>query len=314
MSRGYDMKKILIITIIIIFIPFLIVNFFKLDKKEEIKLKYMSNIIIRVKRVDTGNIDKIFFEEYIVGVLAGEMPIYFEKEALKAQAVAARSYALKRIEYNKDNDYDVVDSIMNQVYLDNDYLKSAWGENYIDNINKLREAVNETSMEYLEYDGEVIDALFFSTSNGYTETASLVFDVDLPYLKSVKSAWDEDTSSAFRSTSSMNINDFYEKIGLPYSNDFSFKVLKRSSTNRIISLSINGKEFSGRSLYDKLGLRSLDFSLKKDGDKIIISTTGYGHGVGMSQYGALGMALEGYNYKDILKYYYSGTDIEKMEI
>lgn len=137
MSRGYDMKKILIITIIIIFIPFLIVNFFKLDKKEEIKLKYMSNTIIRVKRVDTGNIDKIFFEEYIVGVLAGEMPIYFEKEALKAQAVAARSYALKRIEYNKDNDYDVVDSIMNQVYLDNDYLKSAWGENYIDNINKL---------------------------------------------------------------------------------------------------------------------------------------------------------------------------------
>ena len=313
MSRGYDMKKILIITIIIIFIPFLIVNFFKLDKKEEIKLKYMSNTIIRVKRVDTGNIDKIFFEEDIVGVLAGEMPIYFEKEALKAQAVAARSYALKRIEYNKDNDYDVVDSIMNQVYLDNDYLKSAWGENYIDNINKLREAVNETSMEYLEYDGEVIDALFFSTSNGYTETASLVFDVDLPYLKSVKSAWDEDTSSAFRSTSSMNINDFYEKIGLPYSDNFSFKVLKRSSTNRIISLSINNREFTGKSLYNKLGLKSTDFSLKKEGNNIIISTVGYGHGVGMSQYGALGMAKEGYGYKDILKYYYSGTNIKKME-
>lgn len=307
------MKKILIITIIIIFIPFLIVNFFKLDKKEEIKLKYISNTIIRVKRVDTGNIDKIFFEEYIVGVLAGEMPIYFEKEALKAQAVAARSYALKRIEYNKDNDYDVVDSIMNQVYLDNDYLKSAWGENYIDNINKLREAVNETSMEYLEYNGEVIDALFFSTSNGYTETASLVFDVDLPYLKSVKSAWDEDTSSAFRSTSSMNINDFYEKIGLPYSDNFSFKVLKRSSTNRIISLSINNREFTGKSLYNKLGLKSTDFSLKKEGNNIIISTVGYGHGVGMSQYGALGMAKEGYGYKDILKYYYSGTNIKKME-
>ena len=307
------MKKILIITIIIIFIPFLIVNFFKLDKKEEIKLKYMSNTIIRVKRVDTGNIDNIFFEEYIVGVLAGEMPIYFEKEALKAQAVAARSYALKRIEYNKDNDYDVVDSIMNQVYLDNDYLKSAWGENYIDNINKLREAVNETSMEYLEYNGEVIDALFFSTSNGYTETASLVFDVDLPYLKSVKSAWDEDTSSAFRSTSSMNINDFYEKIGLPYSDNFSFKVLKRSSTNRIISLSINNREFTGKSLYNKLGLKSTDFSLKKEGNNIIISTVGYGHGVGMSQYGALGMAKEGYGYQDILKYYYSGTNIKKME-
>jgi stage II sporulation protein D len=168
-------------------------------------------------------------------------------------------------------------------------------------------------MEYLEYDGEVIDALFFSTSNGYTETASLVFNVDLPYLKSVKSSWDEKTSSAFRNNTSMDINSFYKKLGLSYSDSFDFKVLKRSSTNRIVTLSINGKEFTGKSLYDKLGLRSLDFSLKKDGDKIIISTTGYGHGVGMSQYGALGMAQEGYGYKDILKYYYSGTEIKKME-
>ena len=307
------MKKIIFITVIIIFIPFLIVNFYKIDEKEEIKIKYMSNTIIRVKRMETGNIDNIFFEEYIVGVLAGEMPIYFEKEALKAQAVAARSYALKRMEYNKDNEYDVVDSIMNQVYLDNDYLKSVWGNNYTDNINKLREVVNETSMEYLEYDGEVIDALFFSTSNGYTETASLVFDIDLPYLKSVKSTWDEKTSSAFRNTTSIDIRSFYEKLGLTYSDTFDFKVLKRSSTNRIISLSINGNEYSGRSLYNKLGLRSTDFSLKKDGDKIIISTIGYGHGVGMSQYGALGMAEDGYNYEEILSYYYSGTKIKKME-
>ena len=262
------MKKIIFITVIIIFIPFLIVNFYKIDEKEEIKIKYMSNTIIRVKRVSTGNIDSIPFEEYIVGVLAGEMPIYFDKEAFKAQAVAARSYAFKRMEYNKDNDYDVVDSIMNQVYLDDNYLKDAWGEDYINNINKLREVVNETSMEYLEYDGEVIDALFFSTSNGYTETASLVFDVDLPYLKSVKSSWDERTSSAFRNNTSMDINSFYKKLGLSYSDSFDFKVLKRSSTNRIVTLSINGKEFTGKSLYDKLGLRSLDFSLKKDGDKM----------------------------------------------
>ena len=106
------MKKIIFITVIIIFIPFLIVNFYKIDEKEEIKIKYMSNTIIRVKRMSTGNIDSIPFEEYIVGVLAGEMPIYFDKEAFKAQAVAARSYAFKRMEYNKDNDYDVVDSVL----------------------------------------------------------------------------------------------------------------------------------------------------------------------------------------------------------
>ena len=255
----------------------------------------------------------LIFEEYIVGVLAGEMPISFEKEAFKAQAVAARSYALKRILYNKDNDYDVVDSIMNQVYLDDNYLKKAWGDNYIVNINKLRETVNETSLEYLDYDGEVIDAMFFSTSNGYTEDAATVFSVDLPYLKSVKSGWDERTSSAFRSTTTMNINDFYGKLGLEYSDNFDVKVLKRSSTNRIITISINGKEFSARTLYDKLSLKSTDFSLKRDGDKVIIDTVGYGHGVGMSQYGAKGMAEEGYNYKEILSYYYSGTSIKKIK-
>ena len=307
------MKKILFITIVIIFIPFMIVCFYKIDEKKEIKLNYVSNTIIRVKRISTENIEFLPLEEYIVGVLAGEMPIYFEKEAFKAQAVAARSYALKRIEYNKDNGYDVVDSIINQVYLDNDYLKSAWGSDYTENINKLREVVNETSLEYLAYDGEVIDALFFSTSNGYTETASMVFNVDLPYLQSVKSSWDEKTSSAFRSVTTIPIEDFYNKLDLEYSDSLDVKILKRSSTNRIISLSINGIEFTGKTLYDKLRLKSTDFSLKKDGNNIVVSTVGYGHGVGMSQYGAEGMAEEGYDYKDILKYYYTGTTIKKIE-
>ena len=306
------MKKILLITIIIIFIPFCIVNFYKIDKKEEISLKYVSNTIIRVKRMDTGNIDNIFFEEYIVGVLAGEMPIYFEKEALKAQAVAARSYALKRMEYNKDNEYDVVDSVLNQVYLDNQFLKEAWGNKYVDNINKLREVVNDTSLEYLDYNGEVIDALFFSTSNGYTENSSLVFNIDLPYLQSVTSMWDSSTSSSFKSTKKISSSDFYSSLGLEKSDTLNFKVLKRSSTNRILNLNINGTEFTGRELYDKLGLKSTDFSLKQDGDTIIIDTVGYGHGVGMSQYGAEGMALEGYSYKDILSHYYVGTSIKKL--
>ena len=308
------MKKIIIMTMFILFVPFMIVSFYNIDKKKEISLKYVSNSIIRVKRNSTGLVEEIPFEEYIVGVLAGEMPIYFEKEAFKAQAVAARSYALKRVEYNKDNEYDVVDSIMNQVYLDNEYLKEAWGDEYVTNINKLREAVNETSLEYLEYEGEVIDAMFFSTSNGYTEDAMTVFNIDLPYLQSVKSAWDEDTSSAFRTSKTITASSFYETLDLKYSDTLDVKVLKRSSTNRIISLLINDFEFSGRDLYNKLGLKSTDFSLKKEGDNIIINTIGYGHGVGMSQYGALGMAKEGYSYDEILKYYYLGTTIKKLEI
>ena len=306
------MKRLFIYTLIIVFIPFIIVMVFDIDKKEEIALNYVSNTIIRVKRGNSGDIEYLPLEEYIVGVLAGEMPIYFEKEAFKAQAVAARRYALKRIEYNKENEYDVVDSVINQVYLDNNYLKDAWKDEYVTNINKLREAVNETENEILEYDGEVIDALFFSTSNGYTENASLVFNMDLPYLKSVKSSWDEKTSSAFRSSLSLSLSDFYDKLGLDYNEKLDVKIINRSSTNRVINLSINGKEFASRDLYNKLGLRSTDFSIRQDGNNVIIDMVGYGHGVGMSQYGAEGMAEEGYSYSDILKYYYSGTNIKKL--
>lgn len=310
---GVIMKKIIFLIIIVVFLPFLITSFYHINNKEEMKLNYESNVIIRVKRIKLDRIDNVPLEQYIVGVLAGEMPIYFEKEAFKAQAVAARSYALKRIEYNKNGDYDVVDSVLNQVYLDNDYLKGAWQDQYIDNINKLIMAVNETNSEYLEYDGNIIDALFFSTSNGYTEDAAMVFNIDLPYLQSVKSSWDEKTSSAFRSKTIISLTDFYNKLGLNYSDNFDVKVLKRSSTNRILSLSINGKELSGKFLYDNLGLKSLDFSLKKSDGNIIVDTVGYGHGVGMSQYGAEGMAMEGYSYDEILKYYYNGAVIKKIK-
>ena len=120
----------------LIFIPFFIATLYNKNYRE-IKLEYISNINIRVLRNKTGEIEVMPIDVYLVGVLAGEMPIYFDMEALKAQAVASRSYALKRIGYNKDKDYDVEDSIMNQVYLDNEYLKEAWKDKYIKNINKL---------------------------------------------------------------------------------------------------------------------------------------------------------------------------------
>lgn len=307
------MKKIILFTIILIFIPFFIVNILGINEIEEIELKYINNINVRVKRLATNEIQIVPLEEYIVGVLAGEMPVYFELEALKAQAVASRSYVLKRLEYNKDSEYDVVDSVLNQVYLDDNYLKEAWGKDYVVNINKLRTAVNETIDEYLEYDGEIIDALFFSTSNGYTEDASIVFNLELPYLKSVESKWDAQTSSVFNSQKTMSLQEFYEKLGLEYKSELSFNVLERSDTNRIIKLEINGNMLNATDVYNKLGLRSTDFNLTQVGTNVVIDTKGYGHGVGMSQYGALGMAKEGYNYMQILEYYYSGAEIKKIQ-
>ena len=306
------MKKIIIFTILLIFIPFFIVTIFNIDEVKEIELKYINNINVRVKRLATNEIETIPLEQYIAGVLAGEMPIYFELEALKAQAVASRSYVLKRLDYNKENEYDVVDSVLNQVYLDEDYLKEAWGNNYTKNINKVRTAVNETIDQYLEYDGEIIDALFFSTSNGYTEDSSLVFNLELPYLKSVESSWDQETSSVFNSSTSISLQEFYEKLGLKYQKKLTVEILERSDTNRILKLKINNQEFSGRTLYEKLGLRSTDFEIIQNNSNVEIKTKGYGHGVGMSQYGAQAMALKGYKYDEILKHYYTRTKINKI--
>ena len=305
------MKNILIFTILVVFIPFFIVILFNNYNIKEIKLNYVNNTTIRVRRVDINRIDVVPLESYIVGVLAGEMPIYFEKEALKAQAVASRSYALKRIEYNKNNDYDVVDSVLNQVYLDDNYLKKVWGNDYIKNINKLRSAVNETLDEYLEYDGDVVDALFFSTSNGYTEDSSLVFNLDLPYLKSVESSWDKDTSTVFNSTTSISLQEFYDKLDLDYNKNLKIEIVERSKSNRIIKLKINNIEINARDMYNKLGLRSTDFDIKQEGSNVIINTKGYGHGVGLSQYGAQGMAKEGYSYDKILLHYYTDVKIKK---
>lgn len=307
------MKKIIIFITLLIFIPFFIVIIYNKNYKE-IELKYINITYIRVKRTKDNTIIKIPLEEYIVGVLAGEMPIDFELEALKAQAVASRSYALKRIEYNKDKEYDVLDSIQNQVYLDNEYLKEAWKGNYVKNINKLRTAVNETIDQYLEYNDQVADTLFFSTSNGYTENSENIFNFECEYLKSVESPWDEDTSPAFNTSKIISLTEFYQNLNIPYNKNLNIEILKRSTTNRILLLKINNVEFKGTDIYNKLSLKSTDFTIELLGDTIKISTKGYGHGVGMSQYGALGMAKAGYTYEEILKHYYQNTNLKKLGI
>ena len=305
------MKKIIIFTFFIIIIPYFILNLYSKNIKE-IELKTDENIKVRVKRLQKDKIDEIELNEYVLGVLAGEMPISFELEALKAQAVASRSYVLKRLDYNKDKDYDVVDSITNQVYLDNEHLKKAWGDNYIKNINKLKTAVNETFNEYLECDGQIADALFFSTSNGYTENSELVFNFAVSYLKSVSSPWHKEVTTAFKTTKEMSLQEFYERLNLPYQEKIKIENIDRSATNRILKIKINNQEFTGREIYNKLKIRSTDFTIEQENTNVIITTIGYGHGVGMSQYGALGMAKKGYNYKEILTHYYQNTQIKKI--
>lgn len=303
------MKKIIIWILLLIIIPLIIVVYYS-NLGDYNYFKSRVNNIIRVKRLETNVIDILNIEDYTLGVLAGEMPVNFELEALKAQAVAARSYVISRL--NDDLEYDVVDSVLNQVYLDDSYLRSVWKDDYDSNISKLKEAVDSTNGEYLTYNDKVADTLFFSTSNGYTENSKNVFSIELPYLVSVESKWDETANPNFLYVDYIDINTFCIKLELSYCNNILIEDKKISDSNRVESITINSKLFTGREVYNLLGIRSTDFSLNIYNEYVEVTTKGYGHGVGMSQYGANGMAKEGYLYDEILQYYYQGTKIKKI--
>lgn len=302
------MKKLLIVTLLVIIIPFLFVKIFV--KTDNIKFKYITNNIIRVKDAKTGVINEIPFEEYIKGVVAGEMPATFEFEALKAQAVASRSYAMYQMSATKDKEYDVVNTTSNQVYLTDEQLKENWKEKYPENINKIKKAIAETSGEYLTYNGEVVNAMFFSTSVGATENSEEVFVSALPYLRSVDSVWDE-ASPKYTDTYTFTLEDFYKKLNLTFNQNLKVEIISKTSTGRTKTLKINGEEMQGRDFASKLNLRSNYFEIIQNANTITITTKGFGHGVGMSQYGANGMAKEGYKYDQILKHYYQNTEIKK---
>lgn len=306
----FILKKILLLTLIILLLPLIIINLFEVEEKHE--FKYVSNMKVRIKREATGEIVHVPFEEYITGVLAGEMPINFKIEALKSQAVAARSYVMTKMAYNKDKDYDVVDTVMNQVYLDNNYLQAVWKDNYENNIGKIKEAIVSTKGEYLEYNGKVVEAFFFSTSVGKTENSEDVWQVKVPYLRSVDSSFEEGVSPVFSEKKQFTLENFCAKLSLDYSNKITLEVLSTTSTGRIKEIKINNKKFSGSDIASKLGLRSSFFEIIQDKEVVHITTKGYGHGVGMSQYGAEALAQKGYTYEEILKYYYSGVEIKKI--
>lgn len=310
------MKKIIIIVISfisIIFIPYFITRHLYEKKIENPKVDLIQNKIVRVKRVSKNKIEKVPLEEYVMGVISSEMPISFEKEALKAQAVCARSYVLRKMEQNKNNSYDVVDTISNQVYANKEELKKKWNKNFNKNYKKLQEVVLETTGEYMIYNGDIIETFFFSTSNGKTENSEEVFTKKLPYLRSVESKWDKNISPVYQDNLDMSLYDFYTKLNLKYNEKLNIQIISRTESDSIKKIKINGILFKGTEVRKKLGLRSTYFKIKQDGSNVKIDTKGYGHGVGMSQYGAHGMAKEGYSYKEILKYYYSKVEINSIK-
>ncbi|MEW8957729.1 MAG: stage II sporulation protein D [Moorella sp. (in: firmicutes)] len=283
--------------------------------------------LVRVYFHQTGTVQILPLEQYIAGVVAGEMPAEFAVEALKAQAVAARTYTLKKIEEARVKPDELhphadicTDPAHCQAYADDDVLRRRWGLfNYWRYKNKIQEAVRATQGMVLTYQGKLIDPVYHANGGGRTERAADVWGRDLPYLQSVPSPWDKD-APRYQSTVALTLEELDRRLGVsltavpaaslsPNGGD-AIKVLERTASGRVKTIKIGGKTFAATELRRLLGLPSTDFTWQVQGDNLIFTVTGYGHGVGMSQYGADGMAREGKNFAEILAYYYRGTRIE----
>lgn len=271
---------------------------------------HFSNENINILVKDNEEVKNLNLDDYLLGVLAAEMPASFEMEALKAGAVASRTYALYKMK-NKNQDYDILASTINQAYVDIDSMKAKWLDDFDKYKNKLKQAISDTKDEVMFYNDEIIEAYYFSMSNGKTEESENVFKENLPYIKSVDSAWDNETINNFIYQKEISKEEFCHSLEISDCQNIIITDIKKDSSGRIASLLINNKLYEGTSIRTKLDLRSTDFEIAIK-DKIIITTRGYGHGVGLSQYGANGMAKEGKNYQEILNYYYNDILIKKF--
>ena len=269
-------------------------------KQEESKENKTYVTIYRKK----GTVEQIELEEYLVGVVAAEMPASFNSEALKAQAVLARTYALKKISKGEK----LTDTVSTQAYIDKNEMQNKWGNEYSKYYNKIVSAVNSTKGQVVKYNGNYIEALYHSTSNGKTENAKEVWGQDIPYLKSVDSSWDKKTTSYLK-IENKEFNTLMKVLGINFDKNTNIEILSRDESGRVSEVKVADKTYTGVEFRTLLNLRSADFDISVTDNGLEIITRGYGHGVGMSQYGANEMAKLGYNYKDIINHYYTNVKI-----
>ncbi|MEG0315099.1 MAG: stage II sporulation protein D [Erysipelotrichaceae bacterium] len=271
------------------------------DDKEDVKSETsFTDYIVEVSRKE-GTVE-IPLETYLEGVVGSEMPASYNIEALKAQAIAARTFVANR-------GFKVDDSTASQVYHDPTELKNIWKDEYDSRAMTIKQAVNDTTSLIMTYNGEYISALFYSSCNGKTNNSQDYWKGEVPYLISVESPWDLKDPKTIQ-TIEKNKLEVAKTLG--FSNIISNIAIERYDNGYVKTITMDNIQFSGREVREKLKLRSSDFTIIAKGDNYEITTKGYGHGVGMSQVGAQGMALDGNTYTEILEHYYSGINIEKL--
>jgi stage II sporulation protein D len=326
----------LIILAVLVILPFIFfraggesINVFKLNNENIVKSSEITFPIegkVKLYHKDKDSVEKLDLEEYIMGVVASEVPASFGEEALKAQAVAARTfYMSKRNNPDKEakkKDAEICDTTDCQVYMSKAERIAKWsGSEAESNWNKIQKAVLDTKGQVLTYENSVLEyPQFFATSPGKTEDAKDVFSIDVPYLKSEESIGEE-IAPKYKTKVEIPINEFVNKINSKYStanlkkNDLSSQIVIKSYTKagsakeiKIGNETIKGTDF--RTLFN-LNSTNLKFDFEKD--LVRINCTGYGHDVGMSQWGANVMSKNGAKYDEILKHYYSGVEIQEIK-
>lgn len=281
-----------------------------------------NEITLTVLKSAKGETQEEKLEEYLVGVVAGEMPASFEKDALMAQAVAARTYIYKKIKDNKEKDGHSGATVCDnpgccKAYAENEELKEKWGADFEKYYKKVESAVKDTENRILVYENEPISAVFHSMSNKRTENSEDVWGSEYPYLKSVESGG-EDMLPNNISEVAIAKEDFMQKI-----KEANEKAIFQNSAadignpvynegGSIKSITIGGADFTGVEIRSMFGLKSADFEINLTENDVVFTVYGYGHGVGMSQYGANELAKQGLGWEEILLHYYQGTKISEI--
>lgn len=262
---------------------------------------------------EDGSLQVMNMDDYLLGVVLGEMPASFEEEALKAQAVVARTYTQKAYETGGKHGNGSVcpKSSCCQAYISRESYLEQGGTR--EGADKVRAAIEATSGQVLTYEGELIESTYFSCSGGTTEDAAAVWGTDFPYLRSVESPGEE--GAAYHTDMvSFTPESFCAALGesLPGAPDTWFGAVIYTDGGGVATMEICGKPYTGTQLRSLLHLRSTAFTVRTGEGKIEITTKGYGHRVGMSQYGADAMAVNGSTYEEILSHYYQGTTLHHL--
>lgn len=307
------MRKIAGIMILYMLICFMIPSIFVKKREDEI-----CNVTkIRLLKTETNEVEEINFEDYLKGVLIGEVPASYNIEALKAQAIVARTYALYKLKYSAyaHENADMCDNPSHcQAYKSKEYAYSVWKENEKNaNWSKIEKAVDETSGEVIMYNNQLVNAFFHAHSGGKTEDARYIWGQEaIPYLKSV----DGYESYAFEDTKTFSKAELKKVLKEKYhefdENVESISIQDHTISNRVFHIKIGNLTLLGTDIRNICGLRSSNFEITEDSNNITFKTIGYGHGVGMSQEGANQMAINGKTYKEIVQHYYTGVEVQKI--